>query len=85
MIPYLSRLPSVDMLGLNDPEVTNFIYLPDELVGHRHLAPLDLLERRRVNFLIAFPVGARAARSRRRVTVSPILRDGHAHTRTNID
>jgi arabinofuranosyltransferase len=56
VIPYLSRLPSVDMWGLNDPEVQDFIYLPDELVGHRRLAPLDLLMRRRVNFLIAVPV-----------------------------
>jgi arabinofuranosyltransferase len=45
VIPYLSRLPSVDMWGLNDPDVQDFIYLPDELIGHRRLAPLDLLER----------------------------------------
>jgi arabinofuranosyltransferase len=56
VIPYRSRLPSVDMLGLNDREVRNFLYFPDQLVGHRYLAPLDLLMRRRVHFLIAHPV-----------------------------
>jgi arabinofuranosyltransferase len=56
VIPYLSRLPSVDMLGLNDPDVKDFIYIPGHLIGHRYLAPLSLLERRRVNFMIAFPV-----------------------------
>jgi hypothetical protein len=56
VIPYRSRLPSVDMLGLNDPDVQDFIHLPEQLVGHRRLAPLDLLEGRRVNFLIAHPV-----------------------------
>jgi arabinofuranosyltransferase len=56
VIPYRSRLPSVDMLGLNDPEVEQFIHLPDQLIGHRYLAPLDLLERRRVHFLIGHPM-----------------------------
>jgi arabinofuranosyltransferase len=56
VIPYRSRLPSLDMLGLTDPEVQRFTRLPDALVGHRRLAPLDLLERRGVNFLIGFPV-----------------------------
>jgi len=66
VIPYLSRLPSVDMLGLNDPDVQAFIHLPDQLIGHRRLAPLNLLERRRVNFLIAHPVvRARLAPGRR--------------------
>jgi hypothetical protein len=66
VIPYLSRLPSVDMWGLNDPDVQEFIYLPDELIGHRRLAPLDLLERRGVNFLIAWPlVRARLAQGQR--------------------
>ncbi len=54
-MPYLSKLPSVDMLGLNDPDVQNFIHFPDGPVGHRHLAPIDLLERRGVNFLIGHP------------------------------
>ncbi len=62
VIPYLSRLPAVDMMGLNDPDVREFINLPDQLVGHRRLAPLDLLEERHVNFLIAHPVvGSRPA------------------------
>ena len=56
IIPYLSRLPAVDMLGLNDPDVRQFIYSPNELIGHRYLAPLDHLERRRVHFLIAYPL-----------------------------
>ena len=56
VIPYLSRLPAVDMLGLNDPDVKEFIHVPDQLIGHRYLAPLNLLERRRVNFMIALPV-----------------------------
>jgi arabinofuranosyltransferase len=56
VIPYQSRLPSVDMLGLNDPGVRDFLYLRDHVIGHRRLAPLDLLERRRVHFLIAHPV-----------------------------
>jgi hypothetical protein len=56
VIPYRSRLPSVDMLGLNDPELRNFLFFKDHLVGHRYLAPLSLLERRRVHFLIAYPV-----------------------------
>ena len=56
VIPYLSHLPAVDMLGLNDPDVKEFIHVPDELIGHRYLAPLNLLEQRRVNFMIALPV-----------------------------
>jgi arabinofuranosyltransferase len=66
VIPYRSRLPSVDMLGLNDPDLQGFLYFPDQLVGHHYLAPLSLLERRRVHFLIAHPVvRARLAPGRR--------------------
>jgi arabinofuranosyltransferase len=65
VIPYLSRLPAVDMLGLNDPDVRDFLHI-DHVIGHRRLAPLDLLERRRVHFLIAVPVvRARLAPTRR--------------------
>jgi arabinofuranosyltransferase len=55
VIPYRSQLRSVDMLGLNDPDVRSFIHLPYELVGHRRLAPLALLEKRGINFLIGSP------------------------------
>jgi arabinofuranosyltransferase len=70
VIPYLSRLPSVDMLGLNDPDVRHFLYLRDQMIGHRRLAPLDLLERRHVHFLIAHPVV--------RARLAPTMRYGFA-------
>ena len=63
-IPYLSRLPTVDMLGLNDADVREFLYRGGELIGHRRLVPLDLLIERRVNFLIGRPLVRAASDAR---------------------
>ena len=79
VIPYRSRLPSVDMLGLNDPEVEQFIHIPDQLIGHRYLAPLRLLERRHVHFLIGHPMVRERPAPNQRVRFSEFARRAFAY------
>ncbi|HVM96320.1 MAG TPA: hypothetical protein VMT89_08015, partial [Candidatus Acidoferrales bacterium] len=54
-IPFYSQLPAVDMLGLCDPDVDQFLVRRRMNVGHERLIPLHLLRQRGVNFLIGHP------------------------------
>jgi arabinofuranosyltransferase len=54
-IPFYSRLPAVDMLGLNDEDVDKFLVVSRMATGHQRLIPLSLLRRRGVTFLIGHP------------------------------
>jgi hypothetical protein len=54
-IPFYSRLPAIDMLGLNDRWVARYgdPFLP--IPGHRRRAPLSYLIDRDVNLVIGHP------------------------------
>ena len=54
-IPYFSRLPAVDMLGLNDAVVARQPDLPGRRVGHRKLAGPAYLAERGVTFVLGEP------------------------------
>jgi hypothetical protein len=55
-IPYYSRLPAVDMLGLTDPWIARHgITLAGER-GHHRLAPLSYLVARGVNLVLGHPM-----------------------------
>lgn len=71
-MPYFSDLPSIDMLGLNDPEVADFLAFPGLFVGHQRLVTLNQLYLRGTNFIIAHPI-IRAANSK------PVTFDEYRH------
>ncbi len=54
-IPYYSRLPTVDMLGLNDLWVARHGTLESTRAGHSKLADLEYLLRRRVQLVLGHP------------------------------
>jgi arabinofuranosyltransferase len=54
-LPYLSRLETVDMLGLNDAWVARHGRPHRGRPGHQRLAPLAYLQRRHVHLLIGNP------------------------------
>jgi arabinofuranosyltransferase len=56
VMPYVSDLPTVDILGLNDAWVAAHGETLDDRPGHRVRAPIAHLERRGVNLLIDTPV-----------------------------
>ena len=55
-IPFYSRLPSVDMHGLNDRWIAHHGERADSHPGHQILAPLDYLLARGVNLVIGHPI-----------------------------
>ncbi len=54
-IPFFSRMPAVDMLGLNDALIARLPVNSSNSVGHRKFAPDSYLEERGVTFIIGFP------------------------------
>jgi len=54
-IPYYSRLPVLDMLGLNEPEVARHGALLSDRAGHRRIATIAYLRAQGVNLVIAHP------------------------------
>lgn len=54
-IPYYSKLPCVDMLGLNDPGVADWPVDPRGRVGHRRRIPPEMLAQRGVTFVVGEP------------------------------
>jgi arabinofuranosyltransferase len=54
-IPYYSRLPSVDMLGLNDAFVAGLADQPGRRIGHRKSAPHEYLVERGITFVLGEP------------------------------
>ena len=57
-IPYYSGLRAVDMLGLADPWIARHGIPYTEVPGHRRVASLDYLVRRRVTLIIGHPTPA---------------------------
>jgi hypothetical protein len=55
-IPYYSKLPAVDMLGMNDSWVARSGEIIGPRPGHRRAATLEYLESRGVNLVIGHPV-----------------------------
>ncbi len=54
-IPYYSGLPTIDMLGLNDPWVARHGLPASSIPGHRIVTPGDYLVRRGVNLVLGRP------------------------------
>lgn len=55
-IPYFSRLPAIDMLGLNDAFIARHGLRYHTQPGHERLAPYRYLDERGVNLIIAHPL-----------------------------
>jgi arabinofuranosyltransferase len=55
-IPYYSKLPAVDMLGMNDAWVARNGAIIGPRAGHRRAAPLAYLNERGVNLVIGHPL-----------------------------
>ncbi len=54
-IPYYSRLPTLDILGLNDAWISRNGVEYQQVPGHRIIAPLNYLIKQNVNLLIGNP------------------------------
>jgi hypothetical protein len=63
-IPYYSKLPAVDMLGMNDAWVARSGEIIGPRPGHRRAATLEYLQKRGVNLVIGHPVIEAAAAGR---------------------
>jgi len=59
-IPYFSRLPAIDMLGLNDRWVARHGIPLEGMAGHARLAPLRYLVERRANLVLGHPIVKKA-------------------------
>jgi len=55
VIPYYSRMPTMDMLGLNDVSVAHQVPATGDRPGHRKVAPEDYVLARHPHLLIAHP------------------------------
>ncbi len=56
VIPYYSKLPTVDMLGVNDPWIVRHGVPISTMAGHQVVAPLSYLLRRHVNLVFSHPL-----------------------------
>jgi hypothetical protein len=63
-IPFYSRLPAVDMLGLNDRWVARHGEVGLRVPGHQRLAPLSYLIDRNVHLVLGHPQLVKAAERR---------------------
>ncbi len=54
-IPYFSKIPSLDMLGLNDRFIAHLPIAEVGGVGHRKLAPETYLAQRKITYVIGHP------------------------------
>jgi hypothetical protein len=72
-IPYYSRLPAIDMLGLNDPWVARHGIEVRPQPGHSRVAPLGYLVGRDCHLVIAHPWVTRASPGARASYVYPEL------------
>ena len=54
-IPYFSRMPSLDMLGLNDHFIAHLPIAEVGGVGHRKMAPETYLTQRKITYIIGHP------------------------------
>jgi hypothetical protein len=68
-IPYYSKLPTIDMLGLCDSWVAKFGELSSGAAGHRKVAPMEYLEQRDVVWIVGQP-DIRRAPDRREEKIS---------------
>lgn len=55
-VPYFSNLPSLDMYGLNDPNIAREKNIVSYRPGHQKLAAIDYLQDQNVNILIGEPL-----------------------------
>lgn len=54
-IPFFSRIPSLDMLGLNDRYIAHLPHAEGQSAGHRKMAPDAYLARRKITYVIGHP------------------------------
>lgn len=54
-IPYFSKLPSLDQLGLNDRYIAHLPQAESHSVGHQKIAPEAYLAQRQITFVIGHP------------------------------
>ncbi len=54
-IPYFSKLPCLDQLGLNDRFIAHLPHAEGSGVGHRKMAPETYLARRKITYVIGHP------------------------------
>ncbi len=54
-IPYFSKIPSLDMLGLNDHFIAHLPHTEGGGVGHRKMAPETYLAQRKITYVIGHP------------------------------
>ncbi len=71
-IPFYSKLPTVDMLGINDPWVARYGRLMGTTPGHQRMAPMSYLVNRGVNLLIAHPVVVTSSSDIRQIPIAPM-------------
>ena len=71
-IPYYSKLPTVDMLGINDPWVARYGKPVGTTPGHQRIAPMRYLIDRGVNLLIAHPVLVTSHSDIRQIPLAPM-------------
>jgi arabinofuranosyltransferase len=71
-IPYYSKLPTVDMLGINDKWVARHGNIVGTTPGHQRIAPMSYLVGRGVNLLIAHPVIVESTSTIRQIPLAPM-------------
>ncbi len=55
-IPFYSKLPTVDMLGVNDPWVARHGFAASQIPGHQRITPISYLLRKHVNLVFSHPM-----------------------------
>lgn len=55
-IPFYSKLPTIDMLGVNDPWIVRHGVPISTMAGHQVIAPVSYLLRKHVNLVISHPL-----------------------------
>ncbi len=71
-IPYYSRLPAVDMLGINDSWVARHGVRVGTTPGHQRMSPMSYLVARGVNLLIAHPIVVESGAPLKQIPIAPM-------------
>lgn len=71
-IPFYSKLPAVDMLGINDAWVARHGDPIGTTPGHQRIAPMSYLVGRGVNLLISHPVVVESTSTISRIPLAPM-------------
>ena len=71
-IPYYSQLPTIDMLGINDPWIARHGEILGTTPGHQRISPMSYLVKRKVNLLLGHPTIVRNFSELKQIPLAPM-------------